>query len=326
MNITGTRILVTGAGGHLGGHIVEQLRREGVAQIIAMDRAFPTEPTLLEPLVDPRVTRAECDITKKDDVRALLEGVDGVVHSASLLSREVGTDLRNAFDVNIAGMMGLLESCVAQGVRKFVFTSSSSVYHGHPPYTGAIKETAGVNPASMYGVSKATGEMLLRVFRSVHGLDYLALRIASIYGVRQSRRSNLARVIPETFDRAEQGLRPFVHGDGTQTYDFIDVVDVARAHVLALKSDLTGKAYNVATGVPTSVTDIIRLITNVAGSSLEPEHVDREGRYNIPNECLDGEAAARELGFKAERSLRRGLETYAAWRRDLAAKGIVLDR
>lgn len=326
MNISGSRILVTGAGGHLGGHVVEQLRREGVAQIIAMDRAFPAEAALLEPLDDPKVTKALCDITRQDEVRALLEGVDGVVHSASLLSREVGTDLRHAFDVNIAGMMGLLEGCAAEGVRKFVYTSSSSVYHGHPPYTGAIAETAGLAPASMYGVSKATGEMLLHVFRSVHGLDYLALRIGSIYGVRQSRRSNLARVIPETFDRAEQGLRPFVHGDGTQTYDFVDVVDVARAHVLALKSDLTGKSYNVATGVATSVNDIVRLITRVAGSSLEPEYVDRAGRYNIPNECLDGETAARELGFRAERSLRQGLEAYAVWRRDLAARGIVLDR
>ena len=323
MNISGTRILVTGAGGHLGGHIVEQLRREGVREIIAMDRAFPTEAVLLEPLADPRVTKAVCDITKMEQVHALLQGVDGVVHSASLLSREVGTDLRNAFDVNIAGMMGLLEACVARGVRKVVYTSSSSVYHGHPPYTGAIKEAAGLNPASMYGVSKASGEMLLRVFRSVHGLDYVALRIASIYGVRQSRRSNLARVIPETFDRVQQGLRPLVHGDGTQTYDFVDVVDVARAHVLAMKSDLTGTAYNVATGVSTSVNDIVRLIAKVGGSALAPEYVDREGRYNIPNECLDGELAASELGFRAERSLRQGLEAYAAWRNELATKGIV---
>ncbi len=326
MNISGTRILVTGAGGHLGGHIVEQLRREDVREIIAMDRAFPTASALLEPLDDPRVTKAECDITRKDQLHALLKGVDGVVHSASLLSREVGTDLRNAFDVNIAGMMGLLEGCVAQGVRKVVYTSSSSVYHGHPPYTGAIAESAGLNPASMYGVSKASGEMLLRVFRTVHGLDYVALRIASIYGVRQSRRSNLARVIPETFDRVQQGLRPFVHGDGTPTYDFIDVVDVARAHVLAMKSDVTGKAYNVATGVSTAVNDLVRLIAKVGGSSLEPEYVDREGRYNIPNECLDGATAARELGFRAERSLRQGLEAYAAWRQDLAARGIVLDQ
>ena len=320
LDLTGKTILVTGAGGHVGGHIVEQLRRERVARIVALDRTFPSEPVLVAPLTGENVTRVECDITRSDDVRRLLKGVDGVIHSASLLSREVGTELRKAFDVNIAGMMSLLESCVAERISRFVFTSSSSVYHGHAPSTAATSEEAGLNPVSMYGVSKATGELLLRVFHTMHGLDYVALRIASIYGIRQSHRSNLARVIIETFERVEQGLPPYIHGDGSQTYDFVDVTDVARAHVLALKSSVSGKSFNVATGTATSIRDVIRMITEIAGSSLKPEYVGRGGRYSIPNERLDPTNAERELGFRAAHSLREGLESDYAWRKQSAAK------
>ncbi|TIX32578.1 MAG: NAD-dependent epimerase/dehydratase family protein, partial [Mesorhizobium sp.] len=176
------------------------------------------------------VQRVECDITNVPELGKAVEGVDAVVHTAGQLSRDVMADLRRGFEVNIGGTFGLIEASVTAGVKRFIFTSSSSVYDGRN-WPSAVNESFAYDPASLYGTSKSASEMFLRVFHKAHGLEYAALRCATIYGIRQSLRSNTARLIPETFERIEKGLAPILYGHGTAAYDFVNVVDVARAHV-----------------------------------------------------------------------------------------------
>lgn len=317
MHISGARILVTGAGGHLGGHIVEQLLRERPAQVIALDRGFPSDVwEVAKALRDPVVTQVKCDITDLKRVREMVKGIDVVVHTAAVLSRETSSDLRKAYDVNIGGTFGLIEASADAGVRKFVLSSSSSVYDGRS-YDGPIKESAAFDPASLYGVGKATAEMLLRVFEKAMGLQYVALRCAAIYGVRQSRRSNSARVIPDAFASIERGMPPAIPGDGTQAYDFINVVDVARAHIKAISSAATGEAYNVATGILTPVADVVRRIANVTRTTLEPVRGVQEQRHLIPVHAFDVSKAEQDLGFKATLTLDVGLQSYYEWRESL---------
>jgi UDP-glucose 4-epimerase len=314
MDIADRRILVTGAAGHLGGHIIDQLLGEQPGEIIALDRSFGGEtetPALHDNAV---VRRVECDITDADALGKIMRGVDIVVHTAGQLSREVMTDLRRGFDVNFGGTFNLIEASVGAGVRKFVFTSSSGVYDGRN-WPGKVVESNAYDPASLYGAAKCAGEMFLRVFHAAHGLDYVALRCATIYGVRQSLRSNTARLIPESFDRIADGLPPVVFGDGTMAYDFVNVVDVARAHVIAIKSPVKAGAFNVATGQAIPVVDAARMIAEVAGSDGPLEFAEQGGRNNIPTHVFDVTKAEHELGFKAAISLREGLEFYRDWRR-----------
>jgi UDP-glucose 4-epimerase len=323
MQIQGARILVTGAAGHLGSHIVEALVREGPAEVVAVDRSFAHDPVAQSgALRHPVVKQVECDIASTDRMRALVAGTDVVVHTAAVLSRDAAADLRMAYDVNMAGTFGLIEASVSAKVRKFIFTSSSSVYDGHD-HDQPVKESEAFDPVSMYGAGKATAEMLLRVFHTAHGLDYVALRCATIYGVRQSLRSNTARLIPESFDRIERGLAPVIHGDGSQAYDFIDVVDVARAHLAAINSSATGQAYNIATGISTRVGDVVQGIADITGTHLAPVHVPQETRYLIPSQSFDVSKAARELGFRASTPLRSGLENYFHWRRSGAVDALI---
>lgn len=250
MNISGKRILVTGAAGHLGGHIV---------------------------------------------------------------------DLRHGFDVNISGTSNLIEAGVEVGGTRFVFTSSSVVYDGRV-WLGKVSESNAYDPASLYGAAKSGGEMFLRVFHGAHGLEYVALRCSTIYGVRQSMRSTTARLIPESFERIDKGLAPVIFGDGSAAYDFVNVLDVARAHVMASKSPVKAASYNVATGDAIPIIEAAKLIAEVAGFDGPLETQEVGSRNNIPTHVLDVAKAERELGFKASISLYQGLEIYRDSRRDPAKR------
>jgi UDP-glucose 4-epimerase len=310
MDIAGRTILVTGAAGHLGGHIVEQLLDEQPAGIVALDRTFGGGETESPKLYDsPLVRRLECDITDRAALAGATRGIDAVVHTAGQLSREVISDLRRGFEVNIGGTFSLIEESVKAGVRKFVFTSSSSVYDGRQ-WPAEVIESNAYDPASLYGAAKAAGEMFLSVFHAAHGLDYVALRCATIYGVRQSLRSNTARLIPESFARIAEGLPPIVYGDGTAAYDFVNVVDVARAHVMAIRSPVKAGACNIATGKTVPVAAVARLIAEVAGFKDPLAFAEQGSRNNIPTHVFDVTKAERELGFKAGIDLREGLEIY----------------
>jgi UDP-glucose 4-epimerase len=315
MKIEGTRILVTGAAGHVGGHVVEALLKESPAQVIAVDRGFrDAGAEHADALNAPAVTPVECDITSAEEMRRLIDRVDVVVHTASMLSRDAIADFRRAYEVNIAATFAILEASAAASVRKFVYTSSSSVYDGQL-YPHPVKESDAFHPASIYGVGKSASEMLMGVFKGAGKLDCVALRCATIYGRRQSLRSNTARLIPETFDRLAYGLPALLHGDGLQAYDFINVVDVAQAHVAAIRSSAGGSAYNVATGVLTRVSDVIDLIGRICGAQQQTLRQPQEKRYTIPEHRFDVSKAADELGFRASIPLAQGLQDYFDWRR-----------
>lgn len=313
MDIAGRRIMVTGAAGHVGGHIIEHILREQPREIIALDRTFGGGESESPCLVgSPLVNKVECNITDAETLRKLTVGVDVIVHAAGQLSRDVAANLRNGFEVNIGGTFNLIEAAVKAGVRRVVFTSSSSVYDGRI-WPRAIVEADAYDPSSLYGAGKSAGEMLLRVFHAASGLEYVSLRCSTIYGMRQSRRSNTARLIPESFERIQNGLAPIVYGDGTASYDFIDVHDVARAHVRAIKSSVRAGAYNIATGRSVSVADVARFVAETAGFHGPLEFSAQGDRNNIPTHVFDVKKAELELGFKAEITLQKGLQNYHTW-------------
>jgi UDP-glucose 4-epimerase len=167
---------------------------------------------------------------------------------------------------------------------------------------------------TFYGATKVAAEQLLRALNDQHGLDYLALRYFNAYGPRMDDKGVYVSVIAKALDRLEAGLAPIVFGDGSQAYDFIHVADIARANVLALQADVTDAAYNVATGICTSISEVVETLIELTGSSVEPEYKP-EGRSFVTHRVGGTEGAARDLGFTSEIALRDGLADVVSWRR-----------
>ena len=174
------------------------------------------------------------------------------------------------------------------------------------------------NITSMYGAGKVSSELFLKVFKKAKGLDFVALRYAVVYGPRQHDRGNLVQYVPECFDRIERGLPPILYGDGSQSYDYVYVGDVARANVIALKSPVTGEAFNIGSGIATPVKDVVRMIVEITGTSLEPEYRPKGDRFGLESLFLDVAKAQELFGFKAEVSLKEGLQRYSEWRKKKA--------
>ncbi len=314
MDLKGSRVLVTGGAGLIGSHIIDQLIREEVKEIIAFDKNLSSISENRSSEFDYNTVKLLTgDITRPEEVRDALKGVDLVVHTASLLTREAADDLQAGFGVNVHGTFNVLEGCVASGVKKVVYSSSISIYGD--PVANPMTEEHPFNITSLYGAGKVTSEVFLKFFKKAKGLDYVALRYAVVYGPRQHYRGNLVQYIPECFDRIERGLSPIIYGDGSQPYDYVFVGDVARANVVALRSSVSGEAFNIGTGVTTPVKEVVRMIVEITETSLEPEYASKGERFGLKSLFLDVAKAEKVLGFKAEVPLREGLKRYSEWRK-----------
>jgi UDP-glucose 4-epimerase len=313
LKIEGSRVLVTGGTGLIGSHIIDKLIAEHPKEIIALDKNVKGFRDNCLPELDYKnVTLLEGDITRTDDVRKAVHGVDFVVHTASLLARDAAQSLRAAFDVNIGGTFNLLEASAEAGVKKIIYSSSVLVY-GNNPASRPIAEDHCIDTDTIYGAGKVGSEYLLRVFKREKGLNYVTLRYCGVYGPRQHFRGNLVLYIPECFQRIDHGQPPIIYGDGSQPYDFVYVEDIARANVLALKSSVTGEVINIGTGMATTVGDVVQMIIEITGTSLDPEYAPQGERFQQKSLWPDVTKAEKMLGFKAEFPLMEGLTRYFHW-------------
>ena len=161
------------------------------------------------------------------------------------------------------------------------------------------------NNRTMYGATKIAGEQFLRAFHEQYGLDYVALRYMNAYGPRMDDKGVYVSVIAKTLDKLDRGERPVIFGDGSQAYDFVYVTDLARSNVLALAADVTDAAYNVGTGVQTTIRELVEELIAITGVDVEPEY-RAEGVSHVTNRVGGTEAAERDLGFVARDAVARG--------------------
>jgi len=312
MNIAGSRVLVAGGAGLIGSHLCEQLAAEHVQEIVVFDR---NASLLAESMaIDTRKIRLiDGDITLPGEVKEALQGIDFVFHAASLLTRAAAADLKRGLEVNILGTFYLLQECVSAGVRKVIYSSSVSLYGD--PVEIPMTEDHPVNTNSMYGAGKFTSELFFRIFKNAKRLDYVSLRYAIVYGTRQHDRGNLISYMLEAFDRIARGLSPIIYGDGSQSYDYICVEDVARANLLALKSPVTEGVFNIGTGITHTTGEVVQMILDITGSSLNPIYVPQGEQLGPASFVLEVERAKKVLGFRSRISLKEGLRRYFEWRK-----------
>jgi UDP-glucose 4-epimerase len=318
MDIRGSRVLVIGGAGFIGSHVVAELLRTDVAQVVIYDNfTRGRHSNIASYLTDPRCTihPSGGDIRDVDVLNEAMGKADAVIHLAAMWLLHCKDFPRTAFHVNIEGTFNVLEACVKNKIRRLVYSSSASVYGDavEVPMT----ETHPFNNRNFYGATKIAGEAMCRAFHDCYGLSYVGLRYMNVYGPHQDQTAAYTGVIPIMLNKIDANEAPVINGDGSQAYDFISVQDVARCNVLALKSDITDQFYNVGTGVQTSIRELCDLILELKGSKLkvtyEPYSAD-DARRLVQNRIGCPKKAERDLGFRYRDSLREGLLDLIAWR------------
>ena len=316
MELRGKRMLVIGGAGFIGSHLVDELAKNDVGEILVYDNfSRGTRENLADALRDPRVRIFELggDVTQTDILNAAMKGVDGVFHLAALWLLHCHDYPRSAFEVNIRGTFNVLEACVANHVKRLVYSSSASVYGD--AVRVPMPEDHAYNNRTFYGATKIAGEHMCRAFGERYGLNYVGLRYMNVYGPRQDYKGAYIAVIMKVLDRLDHGLSPVVYGDGSQEYDFIYVADAARANVLAMRVDVSDQFYNVGSGVGHTIRALTEMIAEITGTTL-PIHYEPAGQTFVTKRVGDPEKAARELGFRTAIDLHDGLKRLIAWRRE----------
>jgi len=320
VSVSDSTCLVIGGAGFIGSHVVSALLEEGVDQVRIYDNLARGDLAYLaSSLKDDRCSFYENggDVRDLDLLNDAMQGVDCVVHLAAMWLLHCKDFPRTAFHVNIEGTFNVLEACVNNKVSRLVYSSSASVYGdaSEVPMT----ESHPFNNRNFYGSTKIAGEAMCRAFYDRYGLDYVGLRYMNVYGPHQDQTAAYTGVIPIMLNKIDANEAPVINGDGSQAYDFIDVRDVARSNVLALKSEATDEFYNVGTGVQTSIRELCDTILDLKQSELEvtyKPYSEDDARRMVQNRIGCPEKAKRELGFEYEIELGKGLQDLIAWREE----------
>jgi UDP-glucose 4-epimerase len=316
MEIKGSRILVIGGAGLIGSHVVEELLKEDIKEVVVYDDfCRGTMENLEEALKDSRCRIFEIggDILKTDILDAAMKGVDAVIHLAALWLLQCYDYPRAAFEVNVRGTFNVLEACVTHKVKRLVYSSSASVYGD--ALMEPMTEEHPYNNWTFYGATKIASEHMLRAFHKRYGLEGVGLRYMNVYGPRQDYKGTYIAVIMKILDNLDKGIPPVVFGDGSQSYDFISVEDTARANVCALKSRVPFGFYNVGRGIKTSIKELTEQIMKITGSKL-PIRYEPAGQTFVTNRVGDPKAAERDLGFRWTIDLEQGLRRLIKWRKE----------
>jgi nucleoside-diphosphate-sugar epimerase len=308
--------LVTGGAGFIGSNIVEALVTSGAA-VRVLDNLANGKRENLAAFGD-RVEWIEGDIRDPSVCKRAVNGASVVLHLAALGSvpRSIA-DPATSNEVNVTGTLNVLIAARDAGVKRVVFSSSSSVYGENP--TLPKREDLATLPISPYAVSKLAAESYTRVFSKVYDLETVSLRYFNVFGPRQRADSPYAAVIPLFMQSALEGRPLPINGDGLQSRDFTYVTNVVRANLLAATvPGVAGGTYNIACGERYSLLDIVEALAEAAGRPLARDHrPPRAG--DVRHSQADISAAETDLGYRVEVGFREGLAR--TWRAFLAAQG-----
>lgn len=296
MTPTDQSVLVTGGAGFIGHHLVAALAPENDVRVL--DDCSAGDPDD----VPADVPLVEADVRDPEAVADAVAGVDVVLHLAAIVSvDESVAEPRRSDAVNVDGTLNVLEAARETGAR-VVATSSAAVY-GDPDAV-PVPETAPPRPSSPYGLQKYAADRYARLYHELYDLETVVLRPFNVYGPGQS--GEYAGVITTFLAQATAGEPITVHGDGTQTRDFVHVDDVVAAFRRAAVADVAGGAFNVGTGESVTVRELAERVREAVGSDSEVVHVDpRPG--DVHRSCADVSAARDALGYEPSVGLDEGL-------------------
>jgi UDP-glucose 4-epimerase len=298
------KILVTGGAGFIGANLVERLAGAGRAEVVLLD---DLSAGTAEPPASPGVAFVRGDFTDPAILERCLEGVDTVVHLAAVTSVvDSIKDPVRSFEVNVIGTFRLLELARRHRVQRIVNASTGGALLGDaiPP----ISEAMAPSPMSPYGAAKMAVEGYCSAYAASYGIACASLRFSNIYGPRSAHKKSVVA----TYIRAAMAGEPLViYGDGSQQRDYLFVGDLAESIGLAIEKKVSG-VYQLGSGRPTSIRELIAALERVIGRKLEIRHEPvRKGE--VFRTWCDISKAARDFGYAAPTALERGLEATWKW-------------
>jgi UDP-glucose 4-epimerase len=299
------KILITGGAGFIGSTIADAFIADGWEVAVIDDLSSGKRHHV------PAAARFyPCDVRSAAAAEAVERERPDVLchHAAQIDVRRSMADPRFDADVNLGGLLNLMQAAVRAGsVKQVLFASSGGATYGD---TAVIPtpESHPQRPVSHYGAAKAASELYLGVFQANSGIPFAALRYANVYGPRQDPHGE-AGVVAIFCGRLLEGKPCTIYGDGGQTRDYVYVGDVARANLLAAQRSFSGPL-NIGTGVETDVLRLHASLSRAAGSLAPPVHAEgRPGEQR--RSCIDPSAASRALGWAPEVDVEQGLaRTY----------------
>ena len=302
-------VVITGGAGFIGSHIADALLTRGW-RVSIIDNLSTGKRENVHPGAELHV--ADIRETSTADLLAALRP-DIVLHEAAQVDlRKSVVDPAEDADINVTGAVRLLQAAADANVKRFVFASTGGAIYGEPVGKAPQTEEHPRMPLSPYGCAKLAVEHYMHFFHRVRGLPCVALRYANVYGPRQDARGE-AGVVAIFASRMLAGEEITINGDGEQTRDFVSVDDVVAANVAAAEGEFTG-AYNVGTGIETSVNALFREMARIIGSSPVRHGAAKEGEQM--RSVLDGSRLRALAGLREPVLLRDGLEKTVAWFRE----------
>jgi UDP-glucose 4-epimerase len=303
------KILVTGGAGFIGSHIADAFLHRGDDVWIVDDLSSGKRSNIPD---GARFHELDIRDAALEHVFREAGGFDVISHHAAQIDVRISVaDPRRDAGINVDGFLNVTENALRHGCGRFVFVSSGGVVYGEPELRPTPEETP-KRPLSPYGVTKLSGELYLHYYANIRGFDYAAVRYSNVYGPRQDPHGE-AGVVAIFSTRIGAGAPLTVFGDGEQTRDYVFVGDVVSANLtlagaaLPAPDTLDARAFNVGTGVGTSVNELARTMMRAAGRDVEIVNAAaRPGE--LLHSCLDN-AKLRGLGWSPAVTLQQGLET-----------------
>lgn len=316
MNLDGANILVTGGCGLIGSTTIDEILATSSPQkIVIFDNLSRGSIRNVETILkDDRVELVTGDIRDPKAIQQATVGMDAVIHMAAIRITACAADTREAMEVMCDGTYNVVEAAHTCGVKKILAASSASVY-GMADTFPTTEDHHPYNNRTWYGTSKVMLEGLLRSFNDMYDTNYVAMRYFNVYGPRMDIHGKYTEVLVRWMQRIAEGVPPLILGDGKTSMDFIYIEDLARANVLALKSDASDEVFNVASGVETSLNDLAAALMKVMGAdpSMVPEYGPERSVNAVARRLADTSKAETLLGFKSRIDLEEGLRRLVKW-------------
>lgn len=305
--------LVTGGAGFIGSNLCEAILKMGY-KVKCLDDLSTGKQANVDLFIDnPNYTFIKGDIKDLDTCMAACEGVDYVLNQAAWGSVPRSIEMPLFYEKNnIMGTLNMMEAARQQGVKKFVYASSSSVYGDHPVLPK--KEGQEGNLLSPYALTKRVDEEFAKLYTRLYGLDTYGMRYFNVFGRRQDPDGAYAAVIPKFIKMLMNGETPTINGDGMQSRDFTYIENVIEANLKACLAphEAAGNAFNIAYGGREYLIDIYHSLTRALGKDIEPNFgPDRAG--DIKHSNADISKAREMLGYDPDYDFDSGLKLALDW-------------
>ncbi len=310
--ISGMNILVTGGAGFIGSHLVDVLISAGNKVTVLDNFSSGKRENLEQHIGNEDIKIIEGDIRDKSLLMNVTKGIDFVYHLAVQCLR---VSIKNPVinhDVNTTGTLNLCMACLANNVKRLVYVSSSEVYGS--ALNVPMSEEHPLNPTTVYGASKAAGELYTLAFYKTYGLQSMVVRPFNTYGPRSHFEGVYGEVIPRFVLRVLNDAPPVIFGDGSQTRDFTYVSDVVRGIIMASECDeMIGQAVNIARGHEVIINDLAKIVTEKLGKrNLKPVY-EKKRPGDVMRHYADTSKAERLFGYRPEVNIDEGIGLYIDW-------------